>query len=366
MADRFGKRIELALRRSVVRTLRAIRRRPGNDVADLAKAKYLFIRQDMLGDVLVSTALFSALKTRYPDATLDAVLSPKNHLALANNPNIRRKWIYNKTLSGTIQLIRNIRLERYDFVIDLMDNPSATSTILCMLAGAGLNVGLDKENGYAYDIRVPLLSRRDSHIIDRLGELLRPFGIDPKNVDLHPQYWPGVDAEAFAEGMFERLGIHRSPVLGINISAGTETRFWGIANYAALVHSLSDVITKGKLLILYKPADASRAQAIASQTGAMLCKPTPSFDHFAAVIRRLSFLVTPDTSAVHLASAFRLPAVVLYVQSNPDLRIWDPYLSPSRTIVTSVDDLKTIPVERVLNEAKELLRETKPEFGVVQ
>jgi ADP-heptose:LPS heptosyltransferase len=61
----------------------------------------------------------------------------------------------------------------------------------------------------------------------------------------------------------------------------------------------------------------------------------------------MSLLVSPDTSAIHLASAFHIPAVVLYVQSDKDLSIWEPYGSDYEVVVTDVDDLTTIPVKDV-------------------
>jgi ADP-heptose:LPS heptosyltransferase len=69
----------------------------------------------------------------------------------------------------------------------------------------------------------------------------------------------------------------------------------------------------------------------------------------------MSFLVSPDTSAIHLASAFHIPAVVLYVQSDKDLRIWEPYGTDYEVVVTDVDDLTTIPVKDVTDAFMKLI-----------
>jgi ADP-heptose:LPS heptosyltransferase len=74
---------------------------------------------------------------------------------------------------------------------------------------------------------------------------------------------------------------------------------------------------------------------------------TSTFDQFAALIKHISLLISPDTSAIHLASAFHIPSVVLYVQSDKALRIWEPYGSDYEVVVTDVDDLSTIPVPDV-------------------
>lgn len=80
----------------------------------------------------------------------------------------------------------------------------------------------------------------------------------------------------------------------------------------------------------------------------MILSPvTKTFDQFAAFIKRLSFLISPDTSAIHLASAFFIPSVVLYVQSDKALRIWEPYKTDYEVVVTDVDDLSNIQVADV-------------------
>ena len=361
MADSLPKRLEIRLRRLVIRLLRRLTSRKAGPLGemDLTHARFLFIRQDMIGDVLVSTGLFAAIKEKHPDSILDVVLSPKNLPALTNNPHIRRRWIYNKRLSASLQLIRDLRRERYDFAVDLMDNPSATSTVFSLLAGARWNVGLEKENAFAYDVVVPLLSRKERHIIDRLGQLLPPFGIDPATEELRPRFYPTPEATESARVWWEREGLADRMVLGINISAGTDVRFWGIENFRKLIGGLLKAHPGCVPLVLHKPSDTQRAMTISEpHADVRVSPPTPSFDHFAALVRKTQLLITPDTSAVHLASAFRIPCVALYVQSDPNLRIWDPYRTPHRTLVTPVDDLRSIPVEKVLEAVGSLVEET--------
>jgi ADP-heptose:LPS heptosyltransferase len=95
----------------------------------------------------------------------------------------------------------------------------------------------------------------------------------------------------------------------------------------------------------------------------LLSPETKTFDAFAAFVKSLRLLVTPDTSAVHLAAAFSIPSVVLYVQSNKDLRIWEPYGSESETLVTDVDDLTTIPPADVFAAIVRLLQQKRPDPG---
>jgi ADP-heptose:LPS heptosyltransferase len=228
-----------------------------------------------------------------------------------------------------------------------MDNPSTTSTVICALAGGRWNVGLSKENEYAYDIAVPLMSRRDTHIVDRLAKLLTVFGVKPEAEKLEIRYVLSSESDRFARRYFAEQG------LGV--------RFWGVANFHLLIARLLEELPSLQILILYHPADRRQAEEIARPFDGVLLSPaTHSFDEFAAVVKLLGMLVTPDTSAVHLAAAFHIPAVVLYVQSNKELRIWEPYGSVCETLVTDMDDLATIPPDRVFDAIERLMKKARP------
>ena len=99
----------------------------------------------MIGDVLISTPLFDILKKKYPQAQIDVLLSPKNHFVLQNDPLIRKRWIYNKHFLQTISLIRGVRKEKYDFAVDLMENPICyVPSISVPSSGAKETIWLEK------------------------------------------------------------------------------------------------------------------------------------------------------------------------------------------------------------------------------
>jgi ADP-heptose:LPS heptosyltransferase len=357
---RLLKNIEIVFRRFLITLLRFLvrSRRPISDSIDFSSCKFLFVRQDRIGDVLVSTPLFSALKRKHPNAIVDVLLSTNNHFVLANDPLIRKRWIYNKHLVSSWKMMSAIRKEHYDFVIDLMDNPSATSTAICLLSGARWTVGLEKENAFVYDIVVPLISRKDAHIVDRIARLLVPFGIDPTDEDLRIRYTVAESARKFSERIFQQNGIVPAKTIGINISAGHDVRFWGVENFRTLIGLFQKKYRTHAILLLSKPSHRILSEQIVSGFNNIVLAPlTSSFDEFAGLIEKLSLLVTPDTSAVHLAAAFSVPSVVMYVQSDKNLRIWDPYKSRSEALIADVDDLRAISPEDVFKAIQRLISE---------
>ncbi|MBM4168285.1 MAG: glycosyltransferase family 9 protein [Ignavibacteria bacterium] len=352
------KALEVSFRRMLIRLLRGFSRRsrPLPTDWDFDSSKFLFVRQDRIGDVLVSTPLFHAIKKRYPKAVLDVVLSPNNVMAIGNEQLVRTRWVYRKNPIAAIALIRRLRRQKYDFVIDLMDNPSATSTLLVLTSGGSWTIGLEKSNAYAYDIVVPLLSRTDVHIVERIAAILTVFGIEPIHERLQIRYETTKESDRRAEDLLRESRASTRQVVAINISAGSETRFWGIENYKSLLKKLRERIPTCSFLLLHKATDGTRAREIASAVPNVLVPPKTSFDEFAALIKHSDILITPDTAAVHLAAAFDIPSIVLYVQSDPTLRIWEPYGSLAECLVTPVDDLTTISVGQVVEAFERLQR----------
>jgi len=344
-----SKTIELGFRRTLLRMLKLVgRRRSPLSRPDYDNCKFLFIRQDRIGDVLVSTPLLVSLKKHYPRAVIDILLSSNNYFVLDSESAVRKRWIYDKRFFSSLRVLSGIRAERYDFVIDLMDNPSATSTVILLLAGGKWNVGLEKDNQYAYDIVVPMLSRRETHIVDRLAQLLNAFGIDSTKEDLNIHYQTTKRSDQTIKAFLSDIDRRATHLIGVNISAGNDSRFWGVLQYRTLLSEISDRYADAQAVLLYKPSDLPRARQILDGIPGVVLASKMTFDEFASMIKHLWLLITPDTSAVHLAAAFRVPSVILYVQSDTTLRIWEPYKTQCEPVVTTNDNLATLPVPRVL------------------
>lgn len=324
------------------------------------------LRQDRIGDVLVSLPIIHALKRHFPSAQIDALFGENNHFVAANDPALSERFIYRKNVSGAMHILRTLRHRHYDYSIDFMDNVSTSSTILVARIKAQCSVGIEKENAYIYDVAVPRLPQSNVHIVDRLGELLRPFGITPEYEDLRLSYPLPPEAIVRAEEWFSHgCGAERTARIGINISASGADKDWGKENFSALLKQLRDNFPHAECILFCAPDDEAHAEEIARATNARVFPPS-TFDEFAAGIHALDMLITVDTSAVHLAAAYQIPAVVLYIHDKPELMPWTPYKSPHRAVTTQQHSVRSIAVKEVLESVADLDREyhccSRPHF----
>jgi len=345
------KEIELGFRRLPLVLLGFIARRRHTFPVDLDfnQCKFLFLRQDLIGDALVSTPVFETLKRHYPGAVIDVLMSPRNHFVLERDPAVRKRWVYRKSPGAIRSLMREVRHEHYDFMVDLIDNPSRTSTLWCLFGGARWRVGLAKENDFCYDFAAPFLPKDGYHVAERTANVLKAFRIDAEKEPLRIRYFLSQDAERFGSDVWKSNGLDGYNVVGVNISAGDEVRSWSGNNARRFLAETHAIHPDWRILLLFKPEDRAKAEDLFLSSPFVILSPnTPSFDHVAALVSRLSFLVTPDTSIVQIAAAFSVPSLVLHLKiSSIHGHLWEPYKSDSENLIASVDNVETIPSSEV-------------------
>ncbi len=318
-------------------------------------SRVLFLRQDRIGDVLVSVPTLRVFCSHFPEATVELLLSRNNwEVRRAVQPYVQQCWRYEKRPYAILRLLHQLRRRTYDIVIDLTDNPSVTSSLLLEYIKAPIRIGISKGNDAAYTHVVPSADRARTHIVERIARLLFPFGVDPSTEDLQLEYPITEEDRAWAESVLGPCrGAYR---MGICISASHPSKYWGRDNWSYFLLEIRRRYPEAELLLFASPAYASEQQALSQATGVHPAPLVPSFHSFAALLERCHVLVTPDTATVHLAAAWQRPSVVLYVWDRSELMPWFPYRSPYEAVYTTQGSLYTLPVEDALAAVERLLR----------
>lgn len=363
MADSLAKRLELGFRHWLLRHWNGaaplVVERPMPLLQPTEATPLLLLRQDRIGDLLVSIPLLRILHTRFPTAPKELLLGANNwgarHVAQRY---IQRVWRYDKHPLALARLLRQLR-NRYTIVIDLTDNPSVTSSLLLTLLRAPIRVGIAKGNDAAYTHVVPLLDRGRFHIVERIAQLLLPFGIQPEAPELFLEY-----PITAAERQWARQIVGDptgSPRIGVNISASSASKYWGRNRWIAFLRELRRRYPEAEILLFASPSDAQEHSAIASATGVRAVPIMPSFHQFAVLLEQCDIIVTPDTAAVHLAAAWKRPCLGLYVWDQPTLLPWFPYGTLYEAAFTRAPALSHLPVEAALDAFERLLHRLQEE-----
>lgn len=317
--------------------------------------RVLVLRQDRIGDAIVSTGLFRAIRSVSPRIRVDVLASPRNAVLLRRDDDVQVVHVFDKRRPRTFgSLARRLRATRYDAVVDcMMTAPSMTALMLMMATGAPNRIGLAGRGvDAALTVAVPPLTGAE-HIIDRMAALGMAFGLDPSATDWRPRLAVRPAERALAEDRWDTATLRGARRVLVNVSAGRPNRAWPEARFVETILAIRRRHPDIGVALVGSPADGSRVQAIAREAAAAAI-PTPELADVIALVATAHVVFTPDTSIVHMASAFRTPALVMF-PTREGAEQWGLYRSPGIDLVGDVESLEDLPTERVLAELDVLI-----------
>ena len=360
------KGVELAWRRVWIRLLtRLLARRRPQSVPSWSQARVLFLRHDRIGDMILSTGLLRALRERHPGITLDVLASSANAPVLAHEPGVARTIVFRRGGVGAYPaVIRALRARRYDAVIDCMVTaPSLTTLLLMWASGARHRVGVaGRGNDAAYTLLVSPRPPR-THMAERLGALADALGAAPGAVDVSPSLTLADDERAIAEAEWAGAapGIAMGLRLLVNVSAGLGIRHWPDDRYVEAVRRAAGG-RRLNVIVIASPAEPHRAIAVAEGLGGRAVA-TPGVRSAFALVATADAVLTPDTSIAHAASAFRRPAVAMYVHDTESE--WGLYGGLGANVVSPVRNLAALEVDPVADALALVLQRAERGPGLV-
>ena len=350
------KQLEILLRKFLLMILAG--NRPKQRIKSIPKdsvKKILLIRLNRIGDALVTTPLLSLLKNNL-NCSIDILADKKNYFIFEGNPSVDNLYIFKKGLKGFHEFVKTDKSNGYDLIIDAHDDVSTTVTFLIELARSKYKLGLEKKNSSIFTTTVPRPDSTKVHVVERISSLAKALGIDYKKEQLRIVYPLKNESKQFAKEFIDKNNLREKFLIGINISAGSDARFWGIERFTKLVNYFKNFDVS--ILLLTAEKDLDKAMEISASSGAPLFMSN-DFNRFASMISMLDFLFTPDTSVVHLASAYQIPLFGIYVKYQTDDIIWYPYNCKYDAVVTTEPDFTNLSFDSVI-------KKLDPFFGALQ
>jgi ADP-heptose:LPS heptosyltransferase len=325
--------------------------------------KVLFLRQDKIGDMVISFPVFDALKRRFPQIKIAVVGSPRNYALIKDDPRIDHIHLYTKRPWHDLREILIIRRERYDCVLDMIDNDSATTLILSQLAAPGKpRIGIGKiKFAPFYDYNFPHSDNGGGHCIDNAVELLIPFGIAVDDKERFAPPFVPADAHVKVDRFMKEIA-GSGPLVGFNLSAGMPTRLWAAEKAKALTKMLVSLPESVRVILIVTRGDFARGEEVLKAVNghAWLVPRGLNLLEVSALIARLDLLISPDTSLIHIARSYQVPVVGLYSGAERNFRRWHPYRQSDGSVVSDcVEHLFDITPEQVMAETRRVLARMK-------
>jgi ADP-heptose:LPS heptosyltransferase len=356
MGISFLKPLEIYIRRMLIQPNRIFKgiliESTEQSISLSANPRILIIRPDKLGDMLITLPTIKAIRDAYPHARID-ILAGKVNLPLKDQLLLYADnvLLYDKTLRSIVSLIRKLPSHKYEIAIDPLDNPSTTSGYLMQLSGATHRIGIFKSNAHVYTHCVVAKDRAKIHIVERSAQVLLGLGINPEHISLAIPYYINEQIRVSSRMALHNAGVELSKsLIMINIAGALQDRVLEPSAAIPWIQKIKNTLSNHdvQLMICGERKHEKRLRLIAETTGILLAPFVNSYQQFAGLLAGSSMLISPDTSVLHLISAFNIPCLAFFVQDNSGTKLWTPYQSPNEYILTKGSTVNAIPTDEII------------------
>jgi ADP-heptose:LPS heptosyltransferase len=274
-----------------------------------------------LGDVLMATALASALRQAWPSSHLAFATGPWSTAALLNNPHLDLVLTLPVDVVSpgeTARLALLLRSHSFDWC--LIPDRSPVLGLAARLAGIPVRIGLDSGGrAFACNLRVKVFP---GHEMDLYLALARAVGIDPNGA--LPTFVPGQQAEEWARQFLSQKGLAEQsfavlhPGGGDNPGAQMPSKRWPAVNYAWLADRLAAMGVHTVLVGADEDMQSAEEVAGAATSHPLNLAGRVSLAQVAALARRAALYVGNDTGVTHIAAAVGAPTLAIFGPTDPN------------------------------------------------
>lgn len=326
---------------------------------DLTKIKkILIVRLGKLGDLITTSFVFDAINYFDESIKIDVLTFTGNAELLSNNPNINNIYFFRRNPLFFFTILK-CNINNYDLIIDFNDNYSKTSIILFRIISSKYKAAYDFDNYSKYaNILIKQPPQNNSHIIERIDYFLRQIGFEYPDNLVKPKLYLSAEGINYAGNIFSGISADKK-IIALNLSAGAKIRYWNVNSWISLIKIIRAKFNNFVFLLLCLEKDNHIKNLIINELSSdfFIEGNKYTFIQFAALISKSDFLISPDTSAVHIASAFSVPVVALYPSPEWNFISWRPYQKFYKAIKSDSEDINNISPEKIFTAFIELIKE---------
>ena len=287
------------------------------------------IQTAFIGDVILSTAVGKKLATYHPESKIDYVVRKGNEGLVENLPFVNHVWIWDKKNQKTknlIRLIRAIRKEKYNLVINLQRFFS--SGLMTAFSKGNYTVGYNKNPlSFAFNKSFEHVIGSGKHEVERNQKLITAFTDDKYEMPILnlPKDLPDI-VEPFINDAY--ICIAPASV-------------WYTKQFpkSKWVEFLLKLPTDLKIIVLGAPNDSIIAESLKEEclnhSIVDLCGKV-SLIESAAIMKKAVMNYVNDSAPLHLASASNAPVRAIFCSTVPEFG-FGPLSTDSRIIQVSED-----------------------------
>lgn len=350
--------------------------------ARLNPSRALVIKLGHIGDVLVTTPVFTALKETWPGLAITALVNQGTEAMLQNSPYVEEVIALERKHSGRLaelayqfRLLKRLRAARFDLSLELSGGDRGA--FLSFAAGAGTRVGFAPKKPHfrarAFHVLADATGTQN-HVVETFLRQVRVLGIEPNDTGL--KLFPSPENEDKATALLRHHGVHARQFALLHPTSRWMFKCWTPDGYASLIRRLGHL----GVPVVLTAAPAAKEREMVAQVLAHDLRPARvvnlagevDLPLLAALIKQAKVFLGVDSAPMHMAAALGTPVLALFGPSGE--KMWGPWQVPAQVLTGDCDErpcgrdgcggskvsrcLVELPSEKVVTALDELLGES--------
>lgn len=303
-------------------------------------ARILITRTDRIGDLVLSTPVFSAIKEKYPASFLCVLTFIENQEIIKGHGCVDEVILYDKkggqkNFLGNLKLSKSIAKKKFDIVIHL--HATNRMHLLTWMARVPIRLGWDRRMPWALT-HVLSYEKKNGQKHEAFYNFvpLELLGI-PTPKKLKTFFSVTKRNQSSVEELLanRRLGEKKKPWVVINPWASGPEKMWSKENFAEVINQIKKKYD-AEVFLIGTLADRIRLEEMKEfivvdfedLTGQL------SLGMLGAFLAKCDLLISNDSGPVHVAQAVGLYVISIFVREDPGLssRRWGPVGENSITL----------------------------------
>jgi len=319
---------------------------------DISKVNtILILRYDAIGDLLVTLNMIDFLYFIKKDLKIDIIVSPRNFLLVKNDKRFRNYYIFSGNKWKYKKELKDIRTNSYDLILSTVFNKTSLAGLIAnYISKNAIKVHfLEKKREKLYTVFFNvMIDLEDLRNKKTMLEILviyvkRLFGINNNYEIPHTILYLCEENKNFAKKYFKNSKRY----IVYNISSGNKYREFSVKKNIELLKYLINTKPEFELIIIYAPNDEKIIKLKDELNNQVIfIDSTNNILDIAALIENSEYVITPDTSIVHLSAIYQKKIIYFYSKLASFPNEWTPYNTEYRVLITNNAE----PIEQIENQ----------------
>lgn len=309
---------------------------------DLSGKKILLVRNDNIGDAILSTPVLEAIKKRYPTSFVAVLCAGYSKEAFGGNPYIDRLFVYEKAKhhggfrsklgawAGHLRTMMAIRGEEFDFCVGLRSSFSRSNAALVRFSGAKTKIvrlPQNKRDMASFDAFIDEPTQ-GKHEVQIAFDCLNVFGIE--NGGEMPYVAIDDQSAIEVEDILKRVAFESKQYICFHISSRLEQNRCDIGFWLTLAARIACELGLKVAVTAAPGSDEEEAARRLFCSKNLLFFKTHTLKQLGAIVANSKAFVTTDGGAMHLGATCGVPVVALFGKTNAIQ--WHPYCEKYRLL----------------------------------